>query len=167
MKKRSFATYVACGLVAGGLAQPACADPITYTLDATATFSDGTVTLAGKFTYFDFLISAVDITAAGPTDLIPGGSDALTDGTTGAPGVIMVSDPFHTVDLTITFASVPDLTPDSIAGISGLLGGSPSIETATSVTGEAAPVPEPASLPLFGGGLIVLGLVRRLKRKAA
>ena len=157
------------------------ATPITYTIDANG-FGD---TVTGTFTFDSTTPSllSLDITVSGPLDpavftaplsaAAPGGSCTSAGVFPGTyftfgpplPGSCFIAENAADSEVIgIAFDNLLSTTADSVSVIA--VNGPAFIAADTIPTGSADPVPEPASLAIFGAGIAMLGVMRR-KRKTS
>ena len=146
------------------------AAPISYTLNL------GGGEVEGTFTFDNAIPSLISVHLAAtgsPLFTVPimaGAPNAACSATIGssevsisAPGsCFSATDSGDTEGLVIGFADLLSTTSDPIVDAGFVTAGEAAADDAT---GSAVPVPEPASLAIFGAGLMGLAFVRR-KRQA-
>ena len=151
---------------------PVAATPITYTLlNASATFGTlGTIDFSGSFTFDPSppTLDSVMITATGPLSVLLQSPETFGVPFPPITPNLISAISSATFDILEPMAFVNNLTnaPEPIASVTIVMGRT--VQTASSVTGEAVPAsaPEPTTLALLSGALGLLFHLRtRINRR--
>jgi hypothetical protein len=171
MTRFSASALLCAGLIAVGFSAPARASTVTYAFssNASATGSGDSSTFSGYFTYDTV---SGDVTA--PIGITVGGTDAGTYDSLisgGNAGLYIATNVATGDQIDIYLAAFLNGTsPDNISTVYwGTVSSPPtgSSPQSTTETGFVSPTPLPAALPLFAGGLGMVGFLARRKKRNA
>jgi hypothetical protein len=141
------------------LATAAQAAPILYDISGTASGGGFNDSFAGSFTY-----DPSTLTLSAPTSIVvtgdfgPGTYNIPHNVANGGAELDVKDAAGDTLSLFFVSALGSSVDPLSIVDIALANG---SLFGFSEVTGQAAPVPEPASMAIFGAALAAFGLIRR------